>query len=257
MNHSKLHGLLQELKFKGMEQILDEVMKQAEKKATSTRQTLITLLEEELRYRKERSLINRIKNARIPWDWTLSSFPFAEQPSVNKQQIMDLSAGEFVEQGENIVFIGEPGVGKSGLAAGLLRETLLAGYRGLYYNVQDLVNDLYSSLADRTTTSLLHRLCRFDVLMLDEMGYLTMNTEQMNCFFKLMAERYLAGKATLITTNLQYDQWYDLFKPKDMVDAMLDRLQHRCITVQIKGPSLRQNISRNRSSSGITSQQKK
>ncbi|MBW2660273.1 MAG: IS21-like element helper ATPase IstB [Deltaproteobacteria bacterium] len=239
MNHSKLHELLQELKFKGIEQIVDDVLAKAEKKGYSTYRTLTILFEEEIRYKKERSLINRIKNARIPWDWTLTSFPFERQPGVNKQQIMDLSAGEFVERGENIVFIGEPGVGKSGLAAGLLRETLLNGYRGLYYNVQDLVNDLYASLADRSTTSLLHRLCRFDVLFLDEMGYLTLNSEQMNCFFKLMAERYLAGKGTIITTNLEYDKWYDLFKPKDMVDAMLDRLQHRCITIQIKGTSLR------------------
>jgi len=243
MNHSKLHELLHELKFKGIEEIVDGVMKQGEKKTYSTYRTLVILFEEEIRYRKERSLINRIKNARIPWDWTLTSFPFERQPGVNKQQIMDLSAGGFVERGENIIFIGEPGVGKSGLAAGLLRETLLAGYRGLYYNVQDLLNDLYASLADRTTTSLLHRLCRFDVLLLDEMGYLTLSREQMNCFFKLMAERYLAGKGTIITTNLEYDQWYDLFKPKDMVDAMLDRLQHRCITIQIKGTSLRKNTS--------------
>jgi len=239
MNHSKLHELLQELKFKGIDEILDDVLEQAEKNAYSTYRTLTILCEEEIRYRKERSLINRIKNARIPWDWTLTSFPFERQPGINKQQIMDLSAGGFVERGENIIFIGEPGVGKSGLAAGLLRETLLTGYRGLYYNVQDLVNDLYASLADRTTTSLLHRLCRFDLLLLDEMGYLTLNNEQMNCFFKLMAERYLAGKGTIITTNLEYDKWYDLFKPKDMVDAMLDRLQHRCITIHIKGTSLR------------------
>ncbi len=243
MNHSKLHELLQELKFKGIEQIVDKVLAQSEQEAFSTCHTLTVLLEEEMRYRKERSLINRIKNARIPWDWTLASYPFKRQPGVNKQQIMDLSGTTFVERGENVVFIGDPGVGKSGLAGGLLREALLAGYRGLFYNVQDLVNDLYASLADRTTTTLLNRLCRFDVLLLDEMGYLTMNGEQMNCFFKLMAERYLAGKGTIITTNLKYDEWYDLFKPKDMVDAMLDRLQHRCITIQIDGPSLRKDDS--------------
>jgi len=241
MNNSKLHELLSELKFKGIEEVVDEVLVQSEKKAFSTSHTLTILLEEEMRYRKERSLINRIKNAHIPWNWTLSSYPFERQPNVNKQQIMDLSCGNFVERGENIIFIGEPGVGKSGLAAGLLREALLAGYRGLFYNVQDLVNDLYASLADRTTASLLNRLCRFDILLLDEMAYLTLNGEQMNCFFKLMAERYLAGKGTIITTNLEYDQWYDLFKPKDMVDAMLDRLQHRCITIQINGTSLRKN----------------
>lgn len=239
MNHSKLHELLQDLKFKGIEQVVDKVLAQSEQEAFSTCHTLTILLEEEMRYRKERSLINRIKNARIPWDWTLTSYPFKRQPGVNKQQIMDLSGTQFVDRGENVVFIGDPGVGKSGLAAGLLREALLAGYRGLFYNVQDLVNDLYASLADRTTTTLLNRLCRFDILLLDEMGYLTMNGEQMNCFFKLMAERYLAGKGTIITTNLKYDEWYNLFKPKDMVDAMLDRLQHRCITIQIDGPSLR------------------
>ena len=239
MNNPKLHELLFELKFKGIEEVVDEVLVQSEKEAFSTSRTITILLEEEMRYRKERSLINRIKNARIPWNWTLSSFPFDKQPGINKQQIMDLSGAGFVERGENVIFIGEPGVGKSGLAAGLLRETLMAGYRGLFYNVQDLVNDLYASLADRTTATLLNRLCRFDILLLDEMGYLTLNGEQMNCFFKLMAERYLAGKGTIITTNLEYDQWYDLFKPKDMVDAMLDRLQHRCITIKINGTSLR------------------
>ncbi len=241
MNRSKLHELLRELKFKGTEGIADEVPEQSEKKALSTCQTLTILLEEEMRHRKERSLVNRIRNARIPWNRTLSSFPFDRQPGVNRQQITDLSGAGFVERGENIVFIGEPGAGKSGPGAGLLRETLSAGYRGLFYNVRDLVGDLYASLADRTATTLLNRLCRFDVLLPDEMSCLTMNGEQMNCFFKLMAERYQAGKGTVITTNPEYDQWYDLFKPRHMVDAMPDRIRHRCITVHINGTSLRKN----------------
>jgi len=191
MIHAKLHSLLEELKFKGMDQALEKILSEAEKNGSTTSDTLIALLEEELRYRKERSLINRIKNARIPWDWTLSSFPFDKQPMLNKQQIMDLSTADFVQRGENIIFIGNPGVGKSGMAAGLLREALISGHRGLFYNVQDLLNDLYASLADRTTTNLLNRLCRFDILLLDELGYLTLSVEQMNAFFKLMAERYL------------------------------------------------------------------
>ena len=105
--------------------------------------------------------------------------------------------------------------------------------------MQDLLNDLYASLADRSTPKLLKHLSRFDILVLDELGYLTLNAEQSNAFFKLMAERYQAGKPTIITTNLDYPDWYSLFDTKNMLDALLDRLQHRCVTIHIKGQSLR------------------
>ena len=236
---TQIHTLLQSLKFKGMALVLEEVLKEAEKQGFSTQQTLCQLLEQELRYRKERSLLYRINQAKIPWSWTLSTFPFKQQPSVKKTQIMNLAETAFVQRGENVVFIGETGTGKSGLASGLLREAIVAGYRGLFYNVQDLLDDVYASLADRTTTSMIKKISRYDLLVLDELGYLTLSTEQMNAFFKLMAERYQAYKSTIITTNLDYPKWYELFQPKDMVDALLDRLRHRCITIRIKGTSLR------------------
>jgi len=105
--------------------------------------------------------------------------------------------------------------------------------------VQRLLDGLYASLADRSTTKLLNALCRYDILLLDELGYLTLNKEQMNAFFKLMKERYEAEKSTIITTNLELGDWYQLLEPKDMVDALLDRLYHRCVVVKIDGQSLR------------------
>ncbi|MCP4114278.1 MAG: ATP-binding protein [Desulfobacteraceae bacterium] len=239
MTYDKICALLEELKFRGMAGILEEVLKRTEKDGTSARDTLYELLAEELRYRRERSLIYRMEQAKIPWDWTLSSFPFEKQAAVQKSRIMDLADARFVERGENIVFIGDTGTGKSGLASGLLREAILSGKKGLFYNVQDRLDDLYASLADRTTSKMLGKLCRFDLLVLDELGYLTLTPEQMNAFFKLMAERYQASKSTIITTNLNYPKWYDLFEPKDMVDALLDRLRHHCVTIRIKGKSLR------------------
>ncbi len=239
MTHDKICALLEQLKFRGMAGVLEDVLKKAEKDAVSTRESLYELLAEELRYRRERGLINRMKQAKIPWDWTLSSFPFEKQPTIEKSRIMDLADGRFVQRGDNIVFIGDTGAGKSGLASGLLREVILSGYRGLFYNVQDLLDDLYASLADRTTSKMLKRICRYDLLVLDELGYLTLTPEQMNAFFKLMAERYQANKSAIITTNLDYEKWYDLFKPKDMVDALVDRLRHHSITIRIKGKSLR------------------
>jgi len=157
---------------------------------------------------------------------------------------MALAGLDFMQRRENIVFHGKTGVGKTGLAVGILRQGIIAGYRGRYYNVQDLLDQLYASLADRSTPKLLNTLCRYDLLLLDELGYLTLKPEQMNAFFKLMKERYESGRPTIITTNLELEQWYSLLQPKDMVDALLDRLNHRCITIHIEGESLRTMVSK-------------
>ena len=234
----KIHQLLIELRLKGMHEVLDRELAAAEKKGEATENVLHRLLCEELVHRQERSMHYRVNHAKIPWDWTLKTFPFDKQPGVKKSQIMSLAGLSFIDRAENIVFIGEPGTGKSGLAIGLLRTALINGYRGRFYNAQNLLDELYASLADRSTSKLIKRLCKYPILVIDELGYLTLKSEQSNAFFKLMGERY--GKAsTIITTNLDYPEWYELFQRKSLVDALLDRLKHRCITIKIDGPSLR------------------
>jgi DNA replication protein DnaC len=234
----QLHQLLTSLRLQGMSQVLDRELERAERDALTPQEVLYRLLLEEARYRQERSLAYRLKQAKIPWDWTLETFPFDRQPELNKAHILSLASLAFVERAENIVFIGNPGTGKSGLAIGLLRQALLNGYRGCFYTAQELLDSLYASLADRTTPQLLGRLSRYDVLLVDELGYLTLKPEQVNAFFKLMDNRY-GRKSTLITTNLDYPEWYDLFQRKPLVDALLDRRQHHCITLRLSGPSLR------------------
>jgi DNA replication protein DnaC len=236
--NDKLHQLLAELHLKGMDQALDQELQRAEKEGTPAPDVIQRLLTQEQIYRQERSQNYRLKQARIPWDWTLKTFPFDQQPGVSKAQIQQLAGLAFLERKENIVFIGGPGTGKSGLASGLLRQALLSGYRGRFYHAQDLIDDLYASLADRSTPKLINNLCRYDLLLIDELGYLTLKPEQVNAFFKLMGERY-ARKSSIITTNLDYPEWYELFQRKTLVDALLDRLKHHCITIRINGPSLR------------------
>jgi DNA replication protein DnaC len=234
----KLHQLLIELRLKGMANVLDRELNRAEKKGSAFDSILYRLLAQELAYRQERSMLYRLNHAKIPWDWTLKTFPFDKQLGVKKSQIMSLASLAFIERAENIVFIGNPGTGKSGLASGLLHQALIDGYRGRFYNAQDLLDELYASLADRTTPKLIKRLCNYPILVIDELGYLTLKPEQVNAFFKLMGERY-DKSSTIITTNLEYEEWYDLFRRKPLVDALLDRLKHRCITIKINGPSLR------------------
>ncbi len=186
-----------------------------------------------------RFLGHRIRRAKLPEHWALETFPWEQQPGVNRASIEQLARLDFLIRASNIVFIGPTGVGKTGLSIGLLLKALQAGHGGLFIKAQDLFDEMYASLADRSSRKLLDRLARIELLVIDEMGYLNLRPEQSNIFFKLMEERY-GRNSTIITTNLEYEDWYGFLGQKEMVGALLDRLRHRCNTVRIDGPSLRQ-----------------
>ena len=236
--HEPLDELLVRLRLLGMQRVLQPELERAERDARPAAEVLARLLHAEEADRRERSLAWRLSQAKLPWDWSLESFPFERQPTIDRAQIRALAGLEFLRRHDNVLLIGAPGTGKSGIAIGLLRQACLNGYPGRFYHAQDLLDELYASLADRSTTLLLRRLARMRPLLIDELGYLTLKPEQSNAFFRLMDQRY--GRAsTIITSNLSPDNWYALFDNKPLVDALLDRLQHHCITIRIEGPSLR------------------
>jgi len=236
--NDNLDQLLKNLRLKRMRDIIDQQLEQATKAQLSYADFLAQLLREEFYYRQAQSLQYRIKKARMPEIWTLETFPFELQPGVRASTIRQLAELDFIPRAQNIVFIGGPGVGKTGLASSILLKAIENGFRGLFIRAQDLFDDMYASLADRSTRSLLRNLANIDILLVDEMGYLNLKPEQSNIFFKLMEERY-RRKSTVITTNLDFDEWYGFLGNKKMVAALLDRLRHYCITVKIDGPSLR------------------
>jgi DNA replication protein DnaC len=233
-----LDQLLKNLKLRRLREIISDELERAEKKKPSYTEFIARVLREEYQHQQERFLEYRIDRANLPERWTLETFPWKQQPGVSKAQIEQLAELDIIPRAANLVFIGDTGVGKTGLASAILLRALQRGYRGLFIKAQDLFDDMYRSLADHSSRALIDKLMRVDLLLIDEMGYLNLRPEQSNIFFKLMEERY-GKKATIITTNLAYDDWYGFLGQKEMVGALLDRLRHRCHTIKIDGHSLR------------------
>lgn len=233
-----LDQLLASLKLRRLRETLARELARAERDAPSYADFLRRILREELQDQQMRFLEHRIRRAKLPERWVLDTFPWARQPAVKRPAIEQIAELDFVDRAANLVFVGPTGVGKTGIASAILLRALEHGYRGLFIKAQDLFDEMYQSLADHSSRRLLNRLSRLDLLLIDEMGYLNLRPEQSNIFFKLMEERY-GKRSTVITTNLDYEEWYDFLGNKPMVAALLDRLRHHCHTIRIDGPSLR------------------
>ena len=215
-----LEQLLENLHLGRLKEVLDTEVARARKGQVTYEEFLARLLREQHHHRQEKALATRVRQARIPEKWSLESFPFKRQPGVNPRQLKEFAELDFIPKAENIVFIGPTGVGKTGLATGILLKAM------------------FSSLADRSTRKLLDHYARFPIILIDELGYLVTRPEQSNVFFKLMEERYRRFP-TIITTNLDYAAWEGLLGNPPMVEALLSRVRHQCHTVRIEGPSLR------------------
>src|SRR5437667_4786732 len=234
----ELEQLLKNLTLRRMVEIYEEPLRAAEKQDVTYSEFLTRLLRAQWHHRQESALEYRIRRANLPERWSLETFPFDRQPGVSRKQIRTFAELDFLAKAENIIFIGPTAVGKSGLATGLVLKALENGYRCQFIRAQDLFDEMYASLADRSTRQLMKRLARLDVLLIDEFEYLNLKPEQSNIFFKLMEERY-HRHSTILTTNLEYDEWHNFLGNKVMVEALLSRLRHYCHTVTINGPSLR------------------
>ncbi len=235
----ELDQLLRNLKLHRMHAVYDEQLRAADQQQITYTDFVAGLLRAQWRDRQENALEWRIRRAGLPERWALETFPFAKQPGVDRKQIRSFAELDFVAKHENIVFIGPTAVGKTGLASSILMKALQNGLRSQFLKAQDLFDDMYASLADRSTRRLVDRLARLDILLIDELGYANLKPEQANVFFKLMEERY-RRRSTIITTNLVYEEWAGLLGNKPMTDALLSRLRHYCHTVRIEGPPLRE-----------------
>lgn len=197
------------------------------------------LIQEAVSAQDSRIVNGRIKAAHFPYLKTLDQFDFTFQPSVSRQKIADLATLRFVENHENVLLLGPPGVGKTHLAIALALKACAAGYRVLFTTLADLVAQLHAALADRSLAARLKALSRVALLIIDEVGYVPLDKTGADHLFQVIARRYETG-SIILTSNKAFTEWGNLLGGDSVVaSAVLDRLLHHSMVFNIKGESYR------------------
>ena len=242
--NQELIETLKYLRLGGLLAHWDDYLKLAAEGRFSQARLLTHVLEEECRIKRENARQLRLKRARIPDPLVIETFPFERQPKLNKKKIMALydSLG-YMNQSQNLLWLGATGCGKTGLATSFLIHAIDQGHSGRYVLFADLIAELYRSVADHSEDKVLKKYLAFDCLQIDEIGYVEVEPVQVGLFFTLMHQRH-KKKPTLITSNLGFAEWGSFLKNDHLTAALIDRLTENSHVINMKGcVSLRPKIS--------------
>src|SRR6266542_2174847 len=215
-------------------EILPGLLDRARAEQFTHAQFLAELLAEEAAATRNRKLAARLRFARFPARRTLSEFDFDFQPSIDRKLVDDLASLRFVSQGTPVLLLGQPGCGKTHLAV-----ALEAGYRGYFASAADLCATISGAYADGTFASKIRTFTGPSVLVVDDVGLTPLDRAAGNAFFQVVNRRYDNGSSTIVTTNRGLPSWGELFGDAVVAAAILDRLLHRAVVLNIKGPSWR------------------
>lgn len=201
-------------------------------------QYLLRLTELEVATRSANALAARIKSAGFPSLKDLDTYDFSVMPSLSKQKILELSRGQWIDEKSNACFIGNAGTGKTHLSLALGRAACRTGKRVRFFTAATLVNQLEESQKQYRLERLLSALQKVDLLIVDELGYLSFSRSGAELLFQVFADRYERG-SILITSNLPFGEWGQVFQGERMTAALLDRFTHRCHIFEMNGESYR------------------
>ena len=221
-----------------VEQELTARLEQAAKRELSYADFLDELLALEVGSKMAKHHQMRITMARFPFQKTLETFDFKFQPSIDVKLIRELAGGRYMEGGDNILLLGPPGVGKTHLAVALGIKACEQGVRTLFISATALITTLGRAFAEGRLEERLKILTQPQLLIVDEIGYLPIDRQGANLFFQLVSRRYERG-SIIITSNQSLGGWGEVFGDAVIASAILDRLLHHSITVNIKGESFR------------------
>jgi DNA replication protein DnaC len=249
ISYERVRDQLERLKLEAALASLDTVLEQGQKQERLPVEVLDELLGRELSVRFERRVKTNLKLSGIPAPKTLEGFDFEAQPSVPKDVIDELATLRFLHQGENVVFLGPSGVGKSHLAVALAMTAIERGHRAYFLSLHELVTRSRIAREKNRLNVLLRTIMRADLFLLDEVGYLPLESKDATFLFEAVSRRYEAQKPIILTSNKSYGQWDEIFPDAVLATALLDRLLHHATTINIRGESYRL---RNRRGAGLT-----
>ena len=241
MNAAQLERLrdhLTRLRLVKSRERLEALLQEAAVKELSYADFLDQVLGEEVASKVAQNITMRTNLARFPFVKSLEVFDFSYQPSLDKKQLQQVATCHFIEHGENVVLLGPPGVGKSHLAIGLGLKAIAQGYRVLFTTAAAMIAILTRALTENRLEDKLKLYTIPRLLIIDEIGYLPMDRTGANVFFQLISRRYEKGPM-ILTSNQRFGAWGEVFGDRVLATAILDRVLHHAITINIRGHSYR------------------
>ena len=236
---ARLALLLVELRLPAVKMIWADFAARADKEGWPAARFLATLAEHEIAERARRRIARHLDDARLPTAKTIDGFDFDAVPMISKAQVMALAAGDaWLEKGANLILFGNPGGGKSHLAAALGRALVENGWRVLFTRTTDLVQKLQIARRELALEAAIAKLDKFHLLILDDIAYVTKDQAETSVLFELISARY-ERRSLLITANQPFGEWGKIFPDQAMTLAAIDRLVHHATILEINVESYR------------------
>lgn len=234
----RLRESLSKLKLNNTAMTLDTLLQDASREDLSYSDFLDRLVLNEIGYKSEKQISMHLNMAKLPFKKTMETFEFDFQPSIDKKKIHELATNAYIERAENIILLGPPGTGKTHLAVAFGIKAIQQGYRPLFCQAASLVASLTKAYAENRFEEKLRTYTMPKLLIIDEIGYVPVDTHGAHLLFQLISRRYERG-SIIVTSNRGFGQWGEIFGDQIIATAILDRLLHHSSVINIKGESYR------------------